>query len=663
MSAQNQPFIATTQSLPELTFKVICLSIILAVILAASNTYLALKIGILTSASIPAAVLSMGILRFFKDSNILQNNLVQTAASAGEAVAGGIVYTIPALVIIHYWAGFSYLENLAVALTGGILGVLFSIPLRRVLMTERNLNYPEGKAIAELLIMGEKKAIGFKEMLLGGTVGGLLELAQTGLQVITGSIQKWFVCGKAYVGFGAGFSATLVGAGYLMGFRVGVSIFLGAILGWLLGIPVLSAQAGIVTANADATQAVMTFWSSQVRYLGIGAMLAAGAYTLLTLFKPFCASMKASIKALHQHQFGATEIPRTERDIPLFYIVSGIFLIMVSIYGLLRHVFHYENLGLSGFAEPSFLLGCLLYILVIGFVFSAICGYFSGLVGVTASPGSSIVIAALLLAALIIRSLFTEALTPLQLKEAAAITILLGAIITGSAAIANDNIQDLKVGHIVGATPWKQQVMLIIGVIMAALIIPSVMQLLFNVYGIADVMPRPDMDPSKTLSAPPAAMMATVAQAVFNHNLPSEMIIYGVLLILPVIMVNFILSQKGYGFSVLAVAIGIYLPLTSSIPLFIGACINQLNQHFLSKTPVKEGTDQNRQKGIMLACGLVSGAALMDVILAIPSALAHNPEIFKIMPASAAWLANILGFLSVITLGIWFHKKVVSGQN
>lgn len=660
MSEQEQPFIPAEQSLPELSLKVICLSVILAVILAASNTYLALKIGILTSASIPAAVLSMGILRFFKRSNLLENNLVQTAASAGEAVAGGIVYTVPALIIIHYWHHFNYWQCLAIALAGGVLGVLFSIPLRKVLVTEPSLPYPEGRAIAQLLQAGQQKATGFKEMLLGGVAGGCLEFMQMGLQLVTGGLQKWFLVGKTYIGFGFGFSASLIGAGYLMGFRVGLSILIGAIIGWLLGIPVLSFYTGIAVPGADANQAVMSFWSNEVRYLGIGAMLAAGGYTLLTLVKPFLASMRASAKAMYMHQFGAADIPRTEQDIPSAYVIAGILLILLALYGLLKHFFVYANLGLAEQFKPGFLLGCLAYILVIGFIFSAICGYFSGLVGVTASPGSAIVIAGLFFAALFINSLLPAAVTSTQLLEAAAVTIILGAIITSSASIANDNIQDLKVGHLLGSTPWKQQVMLMLGVLIAAAVTPLVMEILFKVYGIADVMPRPGMDPGKTLAAPPAAMMAAVAQAVFHHHLPWNMVVLGTCIIIPFIGLNFLLKDKNCHLSPLAIAIGIYLPLTSSAPLFLGACFAWFSSNYITRRLAHDAkiAAQQKQRNILLACGLVAGAALMDVLLAIPFGISHNPDLLRILPAGSEWLAHCLGVISVILLGIWFYRNM-----
>lgn len=655
MSDSNQPFIPATQSLPEITFRAIVLSIILIMVLTASNTYLALKIGILTSASIPAAVLSMGILRFFKNSNILENNLVQTAASAGEAVAGGIVYTIPALIIIHYWTDFSYWENVAIALSGGILGVLFSIPLRRLLMNAPHLHFPEGKAIAELLRVGTEKKLGLREMLSGGAIGALLELAQSGFKLIADSVQGWFVVGNTMFGFGGGFSATLIGAGYLIGFNVAFSILCGAVIVWGLGVPILST----LSHSIDATQTAVSLYGEKIHYMGIGAMLVAGIWTLLTLLKPFYESISLGIKVFFQKNLAAQTIVRTDKDIPTMYVLLGIVATSFFTYYLLQQLFHIDLLAIPAQFNWIFIFSCLFYILVVGFIFSAICGYFSGLVGVSASPGSAVIIAGMLLAALILRTVLTlhvEALTQTQLLNAAAITIVIGSIITGAAAIANDTIQDLKVGHILGATPWKQQIMLLLGVMIAAAIIPPIMHVLFNVYGIANVLPHPNMDPTGTLAAPPAAMMAALTQGVFNHNLPWDMLGVGALIILACIVINKILEKYDISLSILAIAIGMYLPFTSSIPLFIGGLFALLTKRALQK---RRMDDNNLQRGVLLACGLVSGAALMEVILAIPMALAKNPDVLILLPSNWNNVALILGILSVLGLGNWFYRTVI----
>ena len=650
MTNLERPFIAPQHILPEITLRAILLSIILAAILAAANTYLALKIGILTSASIPAAVISMGVLRFFKNSNILENNQVQTAASAGEAVAGGIVYTIPALVIINYWSGFSYLENFLIALTGGLLGVLFSIPIRRVLMQESSLKFPEGRAIAELLKVGSHKKFGLREMVWGSGVGGLLELLQSGFKIIAEGTQVFFAKGSSLFGFGVGFSATMLGAGYLIGFTVGISFLIGAIINWVVCLPVLSTFYGLPVEQGNVFNTVMNFAHTKLRYVGIGAMLLAGVYTLLSLAKPFAISLRNTL----QLRVIKTQL-RTEQDLPLSFIIVGLILLAFALYGLFNHLLPITQLGFATFNVP-FIICCILYVLVIGFIFSAICGYFSGMVGVSASPGSAIIIAGMLMVALTLRMLLGEAIMPAKLQSAAAITIILGGIVTGAACIANDNIQDLKVGHLVGSTPRKQQIMLMIGVVVAAAVIPLVMQLLYSVYGIAGSVPRAGMDPALTLPAPPAALMAAVTQAVFNHDLPWEMMGLGMFITALLIGLNHCLKRRGFTISILGVAIGMYLPLTTSMPLFFGGLMA-----YLVNRKAKQLAPEVKQRGNLLACGLVAGSALMDVLLAIPMALLPNPEILNLMPANLKPLSIIMGVLVILGLTSWFKRLANRG--
>ncbi|MDQ8039669.1 MAG: oligopeptide transporter, OPT family [Rickettsiella sp.] len=643
-----------------ISLRVVLLSIVLAILLAASSTYLALKIGILPSASIPAAILAMAILRFFKNTSIYETNLIQTAASAGEAVAGGIVFTIPALVIIRYWNHFPYFENVAIALLGGLLGILFSIPLRKILISTPQLYFPEAKAIAEVLQLAKKQTFHIREMILGTSLGGLLELVQTGLKVIASTAEKWSVVGKSkiIIGFGIGFSPALIGVGYLIGFDVGVSLALGALMMWGIGLPLLSIFVKVIGPfNLEAS---LTAYRTDIHYIGLGAMLIAGLWTLLNLLKPFYQSLRVSVQGLLKTFSNKPLVASTEQDIPTIYLFSSLLILIVCIYFLLGYLLPLQTF-MSG-ASFLFIPAAVFYILIMGFVFAAICGYFSGLVGVTASPGSSIVIAGLLFIAIILRTWLIFQGHPIaseQLLSAAAITIIIAAVVAGAACIANDNIQDLKVGHLIGATPWQQQVMLILGVIVAAFVVPYIMDLLFNVYGLTTVLPRVGMDPTQTLSAPPAAMMAGLAQSVFNHNLPWSMLGIGA-----VIMVIFILFQL-LGFkklSLLGISMGIYFPLSSSIPLFIGSLfaffIKRKFYHQLQTVNENKKTEINQHKhyAVLLACGLVAGAALMDVLIAIPMSVTSNPAILAIMPVSWDSLAISLGFLSVLGLGFGFYR-------
>ncbi|CDZ77434.1 oligopeptide transporter, OPT family [Legionella massiliensis] len=657
------PFIAADRKIAELTVRSVVLAILLTVVLALSNAYLALKLGILTSASIPAAIISMGILRLFKDATILENNAVQTAASAGEAVAGGIVYTIPALIIIQYWTHFDYLTNFFIAACGGILGVLFSIPLRRVLVNEPVLRFPEGRAIAEVLKSSAEKA-GIQDIFFGGAIGALIELLQAGFKVIANNWTFWFTAKRSIFGFGVGFSATMIGAGYLVGYEMALSIFLGAIISWLVAMPIVSQFFPEFISNNAPDAAATLLWNSEMRYLGIGAMLFAGTWTFLKLIKPLAKSMSVSFSAFFARSRTDVKIPRTDRDIPMPYILIGVVLMAAILFLFFQFIFPLKNVGLDDAFAPTLVFCAVLYVLIIGFLFSVITGYFSGMVGVTASPGSSVVIAGMLFAAWILLSAIKHSLpfplTDDQIKAAEAITIIIGSVVTGIAAIANDNTQDLKVGQLVGATPWRQQVMLLLGVVVSALVIPPVMQLLFDVYGIAGVMPREGMDISQSLPAPTAALMAAITEAVFRNTLPWSMMFIGAGIILALIIINYLCNIGRYfHLSILGVAIGMYLPIASSFPLFLGGMIALAVQWRLNKQPIpEEEKSLRKQTGVLIACGLVAGSALVDVLLAIPFSILHSPDALTLVGPGWHPYGIVLAVFSTLALAGWIGHRV-----
>lgn len=663
----DTPFIAANKQVAELTFRVFILAIILTVLLAMSNAYLALKLGILTSASIPAAIISMGILRLFKNSSILENNAVQTAASAGEAVAGGIVYTIPALIIIGFWNHFDYLTNFFIAACGGILGVLFSIPLRRILVNDDSLKFPEGRAIAEVLKSSAEKA-GIKDIFIGGAIGGFIELLQIGFKMIANSWGYWFVVKRSLFGLGAGFSATMIGAGYLVGHDMAISIFLGAVISWLVALPIVSQFYPDLISQYPPEQAATLLWNSEMRYLGIGAMLFAGMWTFLKLIKPLSNSIKGSFGAFISKNKVNKELLRTDKDIPLPFILMGIGVTAAILFLFFQFIFPLGKVGLDNAYSPTVIFFGVIYVLVIGFLFSVITAYFSGMVGVTASPGSSVVISGMLFAAWLLLTAIDHLLPlPLnaqQIQAAEAITIIIGSVVTGIAAIANDNTQDLKVGQLVGATPWKQQLMLLLGVIVSALVIPPVMQLLFNVYGIAGVMPHPGMDATQTLPAPTAALMAAITEAVFRNSLPWNMMFIGSLIILLFIFLNRILNLKRYlNLSILGIAIGMYLPLSSSFPLFIGGMIALFVQKRLQRMKVShEETITRKQKGTLIACGLVAGSAIIDVLLAIPFSIFQSPDALQLTGPEWKVKGVYLGVLSTLILAWWINRRVCSNK-
>lgn len=648
------------ENVAEASLRGILLGVLLTLVLATANAWLALKLGILTSASIPAAIISMGVLRFFKQPTILENNVVQTVASAGEAVAGGIVYTIPALIIIGFWDGFDYFTNFFIAATGGILGVLFSIPLRRVLVHDPALKFPEGKAIAEVL-KSSAGNVGVRDIFLGGIFGAVLELFQSGFKLIAGSWHYWFSAGQAVFGLGAGFAATMLGAGYMVGFAMAASIFIGAVIAWLIVLPLTSLYYPELLSQYSAQEVSSVLWNTKLRYLGIGAMLFAGLWTFMQLVRPLCQSMGNSLRKFH-HKPIALSTQRTEMDVPSRFIIAGIAVMAVFLYCFFRQVFPLEQTGVQGSHANLLVVFAVAYVLLIGFLFSVITAWFSGMVGVTASPGSSVVIAGMLFAAWLLLA-FIDRIVPLpfspqQLQALEAITIIIGSVVTGIAAIANDNTQDLKVGHLVGATPWKQQLMLLLGVVVASLIIPPVMQLLFNVYGIAGVMPAEGMDINASLPAPTAALMAAVTEAVFSHSLPWNFMMMGAGIILAVLVfIRILRIHKIIKLSILGIAIGMYLPLSTTVALFLGGLIALMNDIRLKKKildPV--ALEHKRQKGTLIACGLVAGAALMDVCLAIPFSLAHSPDILSLAgPGWTPW-ALVAGIISILVLAVWMVR-------
>ncbi len=333
-----------------------------------------------------------------------------------------------------------------------------------------------------------------------------------------------------------------------------------------------------------------------------------------------------------------------------------------------QQIFPLEQLGFSFDLSPTLVFLCVIYVFIAGFVFATITGFFSGMVGVSASPGSSVIIAGMLLVAwLILTALNTfvgPTLSSHQIKAAEAITIIIGSVVTGIAAIANDNLQDLKVGQLLGATPWKQQVMLLLGVVVAALVIPPIMQLLFNVYGIAGVLPREGMDPALSLPAPPAALMAAITRAVFRHGLPWNMLLTGIVLVGLLIPITAFISKRcSVKISVLGIAIGMYLPMSSSIPLFIGGLIAYVvNKNLKESKKSKPEINQAIHRGLLLACGLVAGASLMDVLLAIPFSIAKSPDLLKV--EFLHWQGSSLGFalLTTAALSVWFYRTVIGGK-
>lgn len=667
---ENPPLIPAHVSLPEITPKVIILGFILTIVLAAANAFLGLKVGTTVSASIPAAVISMGILRFFKNSNVLENNMVQIMASVGEALTAGIAFILPALIILHVWDGFNYWQTVITGLLGGGLGVLFTIPLRRALLQDKTLRYPEAVAIGNVLKTSAKREKGdLRALTVGGIVGGIIALFQSGFQIFTDSFHFWVKSSNTIFGFGLGLSPALIAAGYIVGINVALSLLLGIIIGWIAGIPILTWFYGLPNVD-NANEVAIFIWRNYIRYIGVGTMLIGGLWTMFTLFKPVVDSMVASFKSLSEIRLGKKSADlRTERDIPIHYVFISAFILLIPIFFLLTFTIIPESIPISD-SFRYFIAGfSTLYILVGGFIFCSIMAYFAGLIGSTNSPVSGLLVSALLVLCLIFMAFFsTQEMLSSEAKEMIGSVVAIGSMVVIGAAlsISNDTMQDLKVGQIVGATPWKQQGMLILGVIVSSFVIPPILQLLYNAYGIGGVFPREGMNPAQMLAAPQAGLMATVAKGAFSHQLEWGMIGIGASIAVICVIIDEIL-KKNYGtrLPVLAVGLGIYLPLDSSVPVVIGGLLSYIIYRRLDhlyrggKTSHEASIATHKHRGLLLACGIVAGASLMGVILAIPFAIKQSSDALRIMPTEFMPFAGVLSIIVTLILCLWIYRVVL----
>lgn len=663
-----KPFIPAHRTLPEITLKGVILAIILTVILAAANAYLGLKVGNTVSASIPAAVISMGVLRFFRHSNILENNIVQTSASMGEAMTAGMSFTIPALLVLHFWMGFHYWETAIIGLLGGLLGICFGVPIRRVLLDDQSLKFPEGTAIGAVLKASASATTDLRYLVLGGLVGGFIEFCQTGLRILADSFAYYTVRDNQLWGFGIGFSPALIAAGYIIGISAAVALLVGIFITWIFGMPIISHIYGLLPGMSPDDMA-MSYWVAHFKYVGVGTMLVGGIWTVIRLMKPIYLGIKASIVAVKKSSSGqAPVIPRTEKDMPLKYVLFGIIAVAVCVFFYLLYIIHHsEQIHFSTTMGIILSLIGALYVLIIGFILCSVAGYFAGLIGATNCPGSGLIVSGLLILTLIFLGIYSASTVHLYSAaklSLAAIAIIVISFIGTSLVITNETIQDLKAGQIVGATPWKQQLMLLIGAVVAAFTLPLVLELLFNAYGMGGVFPRPGMDHSQMLAAPQATMMAMVAQGVLTHHLAWDMIIAGGILAgIGICLDEFLKKFYRKRFPVLAMGIGIYLPFAASAPIVFGGVISGIVQLCAIRQKRKynlspETVTHREHNGLLLACGLVAGAALMGVILAIPFAIAESSDVLVIVPDSFAPYAVILSVIISWGLACWLYYAV-----
>jgi putative OPT family oligopeptide transporter len=665
-SNDEGPLIPASVNIREITFRVIVIGTILTIVLAAANAYLGLKVGQTVSASIPAAIISMSILRFFRNSNVLENTMVQTMASVGESLIAGISFILPALIILHAWGKFYYWQTVVISLLGGILGVLFTIPLRRALLFDKTLRYPEGVAISNVLrASASKEKADIHSLTIGGVIGSVISLFQTGFQVLTDTFDFWLRTSSTAFGFSLGLSPALIAAGYIIGVNVAISFLVGIIIGWTAGVPILTAMIGLPDADS-AKEAVMLIYRSHIRYIGVGTMLVGSLWTLCTLIKPITQSIVASIVSLRESKLEKTIQIRTERDIPVNYVFWGIILLIVPIFILITNYIVPAEASISHGFRTMLSAFSAMYVIVGGFIFCSISAYFAGLVGSSNTPVSGLLVSALLILCLCILAFFKTA-GGIDGNELIGVFFGVGTciIISVGVAISNDTMQDLKVGQMVGATPWKQQVMLILGVVVSAFVVPPILELLYNAYGIGGVFPRPGMNPAQMLSAPQAALMATVAEATYQNTLQWSMMGVGAVIAVLCIIADEISKRYGTRLPVLAVGLAIYLPMFVSVPVIIGGFLSyfierNLKQQYKIQTVENEKAVQSaRHKGLLIACGMVAGASLMGVVLAIPFAIKQSSDALKIMPDQYQAFAGILSVIVTLMMCIWVYRSVV----
>jgi putative OPT family oligopeptide transporter len=611
----------------ELTLRALVLGSILSAVLGAANAYLGLFAGMTVSASIPAAVVSMAILRRLRGT-LLENNLVQTAASAGESAAAGAIFTLPAVVLLGAWQGFDYWVTTLLVLSGGVLGVLFTIPLKHALVEEGDLPFPEGQATAEVLRAGHGQGSGdgnVRPLLLAAAYGAAAKLLEGGLLVSRASVEVATYAWGGLFYFGSGLSPALAAVGSIVGLRVSLLMLAGGLVNWLVFVPLAADPASAI----PATEAAWATWSASTRFLGVGAMTLGGLWTLVDLRHALVRAVRSGTAALRGSAKGAS----TTRDLPPLVLNVSLAVTTLMVFFVLHHL-----LGSVGLAALLTLL-----VLVLGFLFSSVAAYMAGLVGSSNNPVSGVTIATILLTATLLVLLGV----PLIATSAGgvggpAVAVLLGSIICTAAAIGGDNMQDLKTGHLVGAHPARQQIAQLLGVVAAALVMAPVLDLLSNAYGFGARTPE---HPSP-LRAPQATLMASVAKGVYGGDLPWRFVLIGAGLAAALAAFDFWLgrTKKAFRVPVLAVAVGLYLPVELSVPIALGAAMTS-------------GSGTSGPARLLTAAGLITGEALLGVVLAGVVSFAGPPSTFFGSGLSSGWIGG-----AVFVGGLWLLRGRRLGQ-
>jgi putative OPT family oligopeptide transporter len=617
----------------ELTVRGLIVGVIITLVFTAANVYFGLKAGLTFSTSIPAAVISMAILRAFRDATVQENNIVQTVASAAGTLSS-IIFVLPGLIMIGWWTGFPFWISFLICALGGILGVMYSIPLRRALVTNSDLPYPEGVACAEVLKVGssgdsehaadiEHGRAGLLAVLWGSIVSAVFAVI-VATQIFASDVAQTFRIGRRDVvsGFDFNLSFALLAIGHLCGIAVGIAMLIGAFIGWGWGVPHYSQMAGdmirsglgaqlpkpVVDAvsSGDVGRIATATWSNYVRFVGAGAIGVSAIWTLLKLVKPVAVGLAGAMAASRARKAGrADTLPITERDIPIGIVGLVTVACMLPIGWVLGVFANQSGLGAH---LPTLIIGGVVYVVLMSFFVSAVCGYMAGLIGSSNSPLSGIGILVVIGAALLLKPYASPEIS----KALTAFALFTTAVIFNVAAIANNNLQDLKTGQLVDATPWKQQVALIIGVIAGAFVIPPVLDLVNQAYGFVGA-PGAELRPNP-LPAPQAGLISSLGQGVLARNIDWNLILIGALIGVAIIVLNEILARTTKRFSVppLAVGLGIYLPTASTLMIVVGSVVGWIYDRRADRTRNPEGA---KQLGVLLASGLIVGESIIGVVI------------------------------------------------
>ncbi|MGV7210557.1 OPT family oligopeptide transporter [Oxalobacteraceae bacterium A2-2] len=608
--------IAVPANPKEITLRGVILGILITLIFTAAQVYLGLKVGLTFATSIPAAVISMALLSAFKDATIQENNIVQTIASAAGTLAS-VIFVLPGLLMIGWWTHVPFWPTFGACAIGGVLGVMYTMPLRRALVSQSDLPYPEGVAAAEVLKVGMASRQGAAEGKAGllavvwGSVTSALFAAGAAAKLLAAEVSVYFKTGAGATGIGASSSLALIGAGHLMGITVGIAMLAGLAIAWGVLVPLMTSFTPAAEGMSVADHA-LSVWKSDVRMMGAGVIGAAALVTLAGLAQPVIGGLKSAMETARRAKQQGAVLDRTEQDLPIF-IVGLVTIISMVPAGWLLASFLQGGI-LAGLSVPLVAVG-IGYILIAGMFAAAVCGYMAGLIGSSNSPVSGIAILTILGAALSVGAVGRHVMGPDVAHALVAFSLFVTTVVLAVAVIGNDNLQDLKTGQLVDATPWKQQVGLLVGVVAGSCVVPPVLELLNHANGFAGA-PNLDAISDQPLAAPQAGLISTLAKGVIGGNLPWNYLGYGALIGLGLVLVNFVLKKASngkYSLPPLGVGLAIYLPSAVTAPVVVGAVTGWLFERAVER---KAGGETAKRLGVLVMSGFIVGESLFNVAIA-----------------------------------------------